>query len=82
MYVRGYLQGSENGRVVTIVFHVESAIEAFTNESISVVKVSRDGLVFRCLVGLPLDKGSGNAANHNEIKNQRFYLKFQKYVKL
>jgi hypothetical protein len=34
------------------VFHVESAIEAFTNESISVVKVSRDGLVFRCLVGL------------------------------
>jgi hypothetical protein len=43
------------------VFHVESAIEAFTNESISVVKVSRDGLVFRCLVGLPLDKGSGNA---------------------
>jgi hypothetical protein len=28
------------------VFHVESAIEAFTNEPISVVKVSRDGLVF------------------------------------
>jgi hypothetical protein len=42
----------------------------------------RDGLVFRCLIGLPLDKGSGNAANHNEIKNQQFYLKFQKYVKL
>jgi hypothetical protein len=45
------------------VFHVEFAIGAFTNESISVVKVSRAGLVFRCLVGLPLDKGSGNAAN-------------------
>jgi hypothetical protein len=45
-----------------------------SNESISVVKVSRDGLVFRCLVGLPLDKGSGNAANHNEITNQQFYL--------
>jgi hypothetical protein len=59
------------------VFHVESAIETFTNESISVVKVSRDGLVFRCLVGLPLDKGSGNAANHNEIKNQQFYLKLE-----
>jgi hypothetical protein len=43
------------------------------DESISVVKVSRDGL--------PLDKGSGNAANH-EIENQQFYLKFQKYVKL
>jgi hypothetical protein len=41
---------------VLYVFHVEFAIEAFTNESISVVKVSRDGLVFRCLVGLPLDK--------------------------
>jgi hypothetical protein len=64
------------------VFHVEYAIEAFTNESISVFKVSRDGLVFRCLVGLPLDKGSGNAANDNEIENQQFYLKFQKYANL
>jgi hypothetical protein len=45
--------------------------------SISVVKASRDGLVFRCLVGLPLDKGSGSAANHNEIENQQFYLKFR-----
>jgi hypothetical protein len=52
----------------------------FTNESISVVTVCRDGLIFRCLVGLPLDKGSGNAANHNEIENQQCYLKFQKYV--
>jgi hypothetical protein len=39
----------KDSTAVLYVFHVESAIEAFTNESISVIKVARDGPVFRCL---------------------------------
>jgi hypothetical protein len=73
-------KSSKSVRVMSLVRHLVLSTLQYNImiESISVVKVSRDGLVFRCLVGLPLDKGSGNAANHNEIKNQQFYLKFQK----